>query len=198
MSTYIELSVFPFPPFFRSQALRETKELKWLEIDETKGGLNGTKKKSVNKKDVVCPFCNLPGHKTRIASACLKHHEWLDASKAENNININNATADQAVVLTTMGVTPLPSQTMMSGSGGVAGSAVPPTQKPELPFLLPKDPLELRGDDPSLAEPSSSTTAVATADVFTVGPESIPPTNNVPAPAVPFNDTQIPMTTEAV
>jgi hypothetical protein len=120
---------------FRSQALRETKELKWLEIDETKAGPNGTKKKSVNKKEVVCPFCKLPGHKTRIASACLKHHEWLDASKADNN-------AGQAI-LTVDATTP-----HIHGPG----ADVPNTQ---LQFLLPKDPLASAHD-----APNSSTSSV--------------------------------------
>jgi hypothetical protein len=61
----------------RSQALRETKELKWLDIDQK------DKKKGVSAKDIVCPFCNKIGHKTRIAKACLLHHQWLDAGKSD-------------------------------------------------------------------------------------------------------------------
>lgn len=61
-----------------SQALRETKELKWFietenEEDEKKGV---DKKNTVSNKDTVCPFCGKKGHKTRIAKACSKHHEW--------------------------------------------------------------------------------------------------------------------------
>lgn len=62
---------------FRSQALRETKELKWLDIDQRKD-----KKDIINNKNIVCPFCKKPGHKTRIAKACLLHDEWLDANKS--------------------------------------------------------------------------------------------------------------------
>lgn len=57
-----------------SQALRETKELKWLDLSENKERVTFVAKVS------VCPYCNHPGHKTRIAKACLKHHEWLDAN----------------------------------------------------------------------------------------------------------------------
>mmetsp|Transcript_9642 Transcript_9642/g.11118 ORF Transcript_9642/g.11118 Transcript_9642/m.11118 type:complete len:386 (-) Transcript_9642:194-1351(-) len=60
-----------------SQALRETKELKWLDIDQRKD-----KKDIINNKNIVCPFCKKPGHKTRIAKACLLHDEWLDANKS--------------------------------------------------------------------------------------------------------------------
>jgi len=62
-----------------SQALRETKELKWL-VDsyEDVQKENSNKQKTNSNKDVVCPFCKRTGHKTRIAKACLKHHEWLD------------------------------------------------------------------------------------------------------------------------
>jgi hypothetical protein len=56
-----------------SQALRETKELKWLETEQRE-------KKTLINKDTVCPFCRLPGHKTKIAKACKLHHEWLDAN----------------------------------------------------------------------------------------------------------------------
>jgi hypothetical protein len=69
-----------------SQALRETKELKWLELSETKERTLPTTKNS------VCPYCKKQGHKTKIAKACLKHHEWLDA-----NAGSENAAAGQAV-----------------------------------------------------------------------------------------------------
>lgn len=72
----------------RSQALRETKELKWLNIDETKD-----KKDTISNKNIICPFCKLPGHKTKIAKACSFHNEWLDANKTSvlNNINIDGS-----------------------------------------------------------------------------------------------------------
>lgn len=62
-----------------SQALRETKELKWLDIDQKND------KKSPSQKEVVCPFCQKSGHKTRIAKDCLFHHQWLDAGKSNEN-----------------------------------------------------------------------------------------------------------------
>lgn len=62
-----------------SQALRETKELKWLDIDQK------SDKKSPSQKEVVCPFCQKSGHKTRIAKDCLFHHQWLDAGKSNEN-----------------------------------------------------------------------------------------------------------------
>jgi len=62
-----------------SQALRETKVLKWLvESYDDVGKEDETKRKVARNKDVVCPFCKKKGHKTRIAKACLRHHEWLD------------------------------------------------------------------------------------------------------------------------
>ncbi|OEU16308.1 hypothetical protein FRACYDRAFT_238901 [Fragilariopsis cylindrus CCMP1102] len=71
-----------------SQALRETKELKWLNIDETKD-----KKDTISNKNIICPFCKIPGHKTKIAKACSFHNEWLDANKTSvlNNINIDGS-----------------------------------------------------------------------------------------------------------
>jgi hypothetical protein len=70
-----------------SQALRETKELKWLEI-ETK------ERKTPTNKNTICPFCKKAGHKTKIAKACLLHHEWLDANSGreagENEANGEN------------------------------------------------------------------------------------------------------------
>jgi hypothetical protein len=54
-----------------SQALRETKELKWLELAECQ------EPEEVITKSALCPFCNKPGHKTKIAKSCLKHHEWM-------------------------------------------------------------------------------------------------------------------------
>ncbi|KAG7338602.1 hypothetical protein IV203_029776 [Nitzschia inconspicua] len=62
-----------------SQALRETKELKWLNYDQK------SDKKGPSQKDIVCPFCKKIGHKTRIAKACLFHHQWLDAGKPNGN-----------------------------------------------------------------------------------------------------------------
>jgi hypothetical protein len=67
-----------------SQALRETKELKWLDIDEK------TEKKGPSQKDVVCPFCQKTGHKTRIAKTCLFHHQWLDAGKTNSSAPSSN------------------------------------------------------------------------------------------------------------
>mmetsp|Transcript_7000 Transcript_7000/g.14429 ORF Transcript_7000/g.14429 Transcript_7000/m.14429 type:complete len:302 (+) Transcript_7000:161-1066(+) len=66
-----------------SQALRETKTLKWLvESYDDDGKEEANKKKVVRNKDVVCPFCKEKGHKTRIAKACLRHHEWLDINSS--------------------------------------------------------------------------------------------------------------------
>lgn len=129
-------------PFRRSQALRETKELKWLDIDEIKAGGNGAKKKTANKKDLICPFCQLPGHKTRIASACLKHHEWLDASKAD-------AKADQGAA----------ASSATTQTSGPSADAAPQ----QLPFLLPKDAPGLApnvpGDAAAVPEPFPATDA---------------------------------------
>jgi len=58
-----------------SQALRETKELKWLELSDFEEPTEET-----SKNDNLCPFCNQPGHKTKIAKACLEHHEWMAAA----------------------------------------------------------------------------------------------------------------------
>jgi hypothetical protein len=58
-----------------SQALRETKELKWLDIDKKR------MTKEDSSKNIVCSFCKKIGHKTRIAKACDFHHQWLDAGK---------------------------------------------------------------------------------------------------------------------
>jgi hypothetical protein len=77
-----------------SQALRETKELKWLEI-ETK------ERKTPTNKNTICPFCKKPGHKTKIAKACLLHHEWLDANSGreaeENEANEENQDQDPSI-----------------------------------------------------------------------------------------------------
>jgi hypothetical protein len=62
-----------------SQALRETKELKWLDIDKK------TTKSGPTQKDVVCSLCKKTGHKTRIAKACLFHHQWLDAGRSNES-----------------------------------------------------------------------------------------------------------------
>jgi hypothetical protein len=67
-----------------SQALRETKELKWLDIDQNK------EKKGPSQKEVVCPFCQKTGHKTRIAKSCLFHHQWLDAGKTNSSAPSSN------------------------------------------------------------------------------------------------------------
>ena len=70
---------------FRSQALRETKALKWLvESYDDDGKEEANKKKVVRNKDVVCPFCKKKGHKTRIAKACLRHHEWHDVNSSSS------------------------------------------------------------------------------------------------------------------
>lgn len=60
-----------------SQALRETKELKWLEIEPRE-------RKMRSNKNSICPFCKKAGHKTKIAKACLRHHEWLDANPTKS------------------------------------------------------------------------------------------------------------------
>lgn len=60
-----------------SQALRETKELKWLELSDVQ-----EESVDVVTQNAVCPFCSKPGHKTKIAKACLKHHEWLASNVA--------------------------------------------------------------------------------------------------------------------
>lgn len=57
-----------------SQALRETKDLKWLELTECQPTAAAASKSS------VCPYCHKTGHKTKIAKACLKHHEWEAAN----------------------------------------------------------------------------------------------------------------------
>jgi hypothetical protein len=59
-----------------SQALRETKELKWLELSDFQ------EPAEVGTKNSRCPFCSKPGHKTKIAKACLKHHEWMASNIA--------------------------------------------------------------------------------------------------------------------
>jgi DNA repair exonuclease SbcCD ATPase subunit len=79
----------------RSQALRETKELKWLidtYDDDQKEDTN--KKKTIRNKDVVCPFCKKKGHKTRIAKACQKHHEWLDINNSSTKAALGSANKD--------------------------------------------------------------------------------------------------------
>jgi hypothetical protein len=63
-----------------SQALRETKELKWLDIDKDAAS------KGPTQKDIVCSLCKKTGHKTRIAKACLFHHQWLDAGKPDESV----------------------------------------------------------------------------------------------------------------
>jgi hypothetical protein len=63
-----------------SQALRETKELKWLDLSETK------ERKAPTEKNTVCPYCEKHGHKTKIAKACLKHREWLDANAEKGSL----------------------------------------------------------------------------------------------------------------
>ncbi len=78
-----------------SQALRETKVLKWLVASyDDDGKEDETKKKVTRNKDVVCPFCKKKGHKTRIAKACLRHHEWLD---------INSSSTTKAAVIKDIG-----------------------------------------------------------------------------------------------
>eukprot|EP00537_Pseudo-nitzschia_pungens_P005472 CAMPEP_0172362618 /NCGR_PEP_ID=MMETSP1060-20121228/6197_1 /TAXON_ID=37318 /ORGANISM="Pseudo-nitzschia pungens, Strain cf. cingulata" /LENGTH=522 /DNA_ID=CAMNT_0013085169 /DNA_START=374 /DNA_END=1942 /DNA_ORIENTATION=+ len=90
-----------------SQALRETKELKWLVGDNDNDENNGNndnnkqasetmKKKTVSNKDVVCPFCGKTGHKTKISKACLKHHEWLDVNGSSSSSLSEKTTADAA------------------------------------------------------------------------------------------------------
>jgi len=69
----------------RSQALRETKELKWLELEPL------DKKKGVRSKDIVCPFCKKTGHKTRIAKACLYHDQWAEAGGKSEGSAVDGA-----------------------------------------------------------------------------------------------------------
>ena len=82
-----------------SQALRETKELKWLDTDtEEKNKLNKTTSgtgtiglnTSIGKDNIVCTYCGLPGHKTKIAKACRFHHEWLDANPMRQTSKLNS------------------------------------------------------------------------------------------------------------
>jgi hypothetical protein len=63
-----------------SQALRETKELKWLQLEPKE-------RKTMSNKSSVCPYCKKMGHKTKIAKACMLHHEWV----AENSAKANGA-----------------------------------------------------------------------------------------------------------
>ena len=76
-----------------SQALRETKELKWLEIEPRE-------RKTNNSKNSVCPFCKKAGHKTKIAKACLRHHEWLDANAIKTSEEGGIANEVTAVAMT--------------------------------------------------------------------------------------------------
>jgi hypothetical protein len=66
-----------------SQALRETKELKWLQLEPKE-------RKTMSNKSSVCPYCKKMGHKTKIAKACMLHHEWV----AENSAKTNGAWTD--------------------------------------------------------------------------------------------------------
>jgi hypothetical protein len=66
----------------RSQALRETKELKWLDTNETRDKKTNNNDNNSSNKNIICPFCKKLGHKTKIAKSCLFHNEWLDANKA--------------------------------------------------------------------------------------------------------------------
>jgi hypothetical protein len=61
-----------------SQALRETKELKWLQLEPKE-------RKTMSNKSSVCPYCKKMGHKTKIAKACLLHYEWVVENSAKTN-----------------------------------------------------------------------------------------------------------------
>jgi hypothetical protein len=86
--------------FNRSQALRETKELKWLNIDETKD-----KKDTISNKNIICPFCKIPGHKTKIAKACSFHNEWLDANRT-SILNTGTSATGVASIATVQQLSP--------------------------------------------------------------------------------------------
>jgi hypothetical protein len=71
-----------------SQALRETKELKWLQLEPKE-------RKTTSNKSSQCPYCKKMGHKTKIAKACLLHHEWV----AENSSKTDETKAIEAYVI---------------------------------------------------------------------------------------------------
>ena len=110
---------------FRSQALRETKELKWLDADDDDDNDNDQKKdkkKTISNKDVVCPFCKKSGHKTKIAKACLMHHEWLDINNASPKTvdGTNNLALIPPTITTT--TTNHPVNGGSTGMGGISTS----------------------------------------------------------------------------
>ena len=101
-----------------SQALRETKELKWLELAPRE-------RKTPNTKDCVCPHCGLTGHKTKIAKACLRHHEWVtENSNNTGAVDVSDSPANGLPEQSTMEVGPANGMscdskvlTKLSGSG---------------------------------------------------------------------------------
>jgi hypothetical protein len=113
-----------------SQALRETKELKWLGNGNEKPKSEGTKKRKAKKEEkgegeenpprntklrsgVICSYCHQPGHKTKAAKACLKHHEWVSTARS---------------VTTTSKKTPIP-RNVMDMIQQTARAALPPEQQ---------------------------------------------------------------------
>jgi len=108
-----------------SQALRETKELKWLNIDETKD-----KKDTISNKNIICPFCKIPGHKTKIAKACSFHNEWLDANKTSvlNNINIDGSTGTGTGVASIATVQQLSPSALQAANENTNDAKLPPSE----------------------------------------------------------------------
>jgi hypothetical protein len=111
--------------FNRSQALRETKELKWLNIDETKD-----KKDTISNKNIICPFCKIPGHKTKIAKACSFHNEWLDANKTSilNNDDVSGSTGTGVASIAT--VQQLSPSAMQAANENTNDAKLPPSETP--------------------------------------------------------------------
>ena len=109
----------------RSQALRETKELKWLNIDETKD-----KKDTISNKNIICPFCKIPGHKTKIAKACSFHNEWLDANKTStlNNINIDGSGSTGTGVASIATVQQLSPSALQAANENTNDAKLPPSE----------------------------------------------------------------------
>ena len=79
-----------------SQALRETKELKWLKLNNDDGKGGGSSKKQAQvasgpNKNAICPFCNQVGHKTKAAKACLRHGEWVNENGSKSALPNNTS-----------------------------------------------------------------------------------------------------------
>lgn len=110
----------------RSQALRETKELKWLNIDETKD-----KKDTISNKNIICPFCKIPGHKTKIAKACSFHNEWLDANKTSilnNNNDVSGSTGTDTGVASIATVQQLSPSALQAANENTNDAQLPPSE----------------------------------------------------------------------